>query len=163
MYDMASSIYDAIIEYSPISKYCTQVYIISSISFVLSYYVIAFAFSLNQSSLPATSQVEIDAELKKEKMRAWIVTAISSLGMTVASIPFVLDLLLSGGNVASVQRREILSQTLTSSFMGYLLCVSSNLLRAGIKASSPKRCGVKKSEGRSAPVFVFWKIAKSFY
>mgnify|MGYP001577848294 FL=1 len=76
---------------------------------------------------PATST---DAK-KAAKARAWVLTAFSSLVMTLASLPFVADFVRHGADVALVARREELARALSAFFVAYLLLVSA--------ASSPRR------------------------
>lgn len=63
------------------------------------------------------------ARLRVAKARAWVLTTFSSLVMTLASLPFVADFVLSGGDVGSVQRREALARGVTAFFVAYLLLV----------------------------------------
>lgn len=52
-------------------------------------------------------------------------TGSAALVMTLGSIPFVSDLVLSGFDVAAIERREPLSQALACFFAAYLAAVSS--------------------------------------
>lgn len=54
------------------------------------------------------------------KVRSWICTATSSLVMTVASVPFVLDLVNARGNISLLSRREEVARPLVVFFMAYL-------------------------------------------
>ena len=61
------------------------------------------------------------AEARGLKIRSWICTAASSLVMTLASTPFVLDLIVARGDISLLSRREDLARPLVVFFMAYLV------------------------------------------
>ncbi|KAL8279361.1 hypothetical protein RQP46_008173 [Phenoliferia psychrophenolica] len=91
------------------------------------YVLVAFTLSLfGQSAIylcacrylfPTSSS---DA-LKAAKARAWVLTAVSSLVMTLCSLPFVSDFVRHGGDVAKIERREDLARATGSFFVAYLI------------------------------------------
>lgn len=115
-------------EYTPFpNDYTLFVYIYSIVAFVSLYYSSCYLFSLFESTSGINVSDDWKAEeLRKEKIRSWIVTTMSSFIMTVSSIPFCYDLLTSGFDVARIQSRDALSQGMTAFFMAYLLSVCSS-------------------------------------
>jgi hypothetical protein len=55
------------------------------------------------------------------KQLSWILTAVVSASMTLVSIPFVWDYVLSGGDVKSVRTLSSLTYTTTRIFQAYLV------------------------------------------
>ena len=80
--------------------------------------------NLGESQEKAEAHV-LDAEKKANacglKIRSWITTAASSLVMTIASFPFLLDLIHARGDISLLLRREELARPLVVFFMAYLV------------------------------------------
>ncbi|KAJ6630278.1 hypothetical protein B0H10DRAFT_1867285, partial [Mycena sp. CBHHK59/15] len=55
------------------------------------------------------------------RQRSWIITAFASVIMTLASIPFVLDVLLSWGDITALSPRGQLASFVCRAFQGLLL------------------------------------------
>ncbi|KAJ7279134.1 hypothetical protein C8J57DRAFT_1305646 [Mycena rebaudengoi] len=56
-----------------------------------------------------------------KRQRAWIITGLSSCAMTAASVPFVLDIIMSRGDVTALLPRPHLSPLICQIFQGFLI------------------------------------------
>ncbi|EJD03175.1 uncharacterized protein FOMMEDRAFT_32955, partial [Fomitiporia mediterranea MF3/22] len=56
----------------------------------------------------------------EEKRKSWIVTFLSSAVMSLGSLPFLWDFVVSGGETAAVHHRPWISQAMCGSFQGFL-------------------------------------------
>ncbi|KAJ7932688.1 hypothetical protein B0H13DRAFT_767436 [Mycena leptocephala] len=56
-----------------------------------------------------------------QRQRAWIITALSSAVMTICSVPFLLDLALSRGDVSALRPRSQHAALVCRAFQGFLL------------------------------------------
>lgn len=57
----------------------------------------------------------------EHKRRAWIIASVTSILMSLCSLPYVIDFLYVGLEVSAVQRRPLLSMVICGSFQGFLL------------------------------------------
>ncbi|KAJ7233170.1 hypothetical protein C8J57DRAFT_1729536 [Mycena rebaudengoi] len=56
-----------------------------------------------------------------KRQRAWIITGLSSCAMTAANVPFVLDIIMSRGDVTALLPRPHLSPLISQTFQGFLI------------------------------------------
>ena len=57
----------------------------------------------------------------EHKRRAWIITSVSSILMSLCSLPYITEFLYMGLEVSAIRRRPLLSTMICGSFQGFLL------------------------------------------
>lgn len=101
------------------TDYSFVIFVASTAFFCSFFYVSVHVF--NVGKVEAASEEDISKGLRA---KSWLVTLVASLAMTLASLPFVMDLVIGGGDVVVIKQREALSDAASALFVAYLVTVS---------------------------------------
>lgn len=98
------------------TDYSFVIFVASTAFFCSFFYVSVHVF--NVGKVEAASEEDISKGLRA---KSWLVTLVASLAMTLASLPFVMDLVIGGGDVVVIKQREALSDAASALFVAYLV------------------------------------------